>query len=87
MPVSEALRVSGTSVPPGAVASLLAGLIRAYQLAFSWLFAGSCRFTPSCSQYAREAVLRHGAVRGGWLAVKRIARCHPFRPGGFDPVP
>ncbi|MCY4077670.1 MAG: membrane protein insertion efficiency factor YidD [Acidobacteria bacterium] len=62
-------------------------LIRVYQLFFSPLFAGSCRFVPSCSAYAAEAVERHGAARGLWLAVRRIARCHPLCRGGLDPVP
>ena len=64
-----------------------AGLIRGYQLLVSPLLPPSCRFTPSCSQYALEAVRRYGAVRGSWLAARRLARCHPFHPGGFDPVP
>jgi putative membrane protein insertion efficiency factor len=50
-------------------------------------FSGCCRFYPSCSHYASEAVERHGVVRGGWLAARRLARCQPFHPGGFDPVP
>lgn len=62
-------------------------LVRVYQLFLSPLLPPSCRYTPSCSAYAIEALQRHGALRGGWLALKRIARCHPFRPGGFDPVP
>jgi uncharacterized protein len=66
---------------------LLTGPIRAYQLSLSPLLGPRCRFHPSCSQYALEAIERHGAARGGWLAAKRIARCHPLNPGGFDPVP
>ena len=62
-------------------------LVRGYQVTLSPLLPASCRYFPSCSAYAIEALERHGARRGGWLAVKRIARCHPFRPGGFDPVP
>ena len=65
----------------------LAALIRGYQAAISPLLPPSCRFHPSCSQYALEAVTRHGALRGGWLAARRLARCHPFHPGGYDPVP
>ena len=61
--------------------------VRAYQVVLSPIFGGSCRYYPSCSAYAIEALERHGAMRGGWLALRRILRCHPFRPGGFDPVP
>jgi uncharacterized protein len=66
---------------------LLTGPIRAYQISLSPLLGPRCRFHPSCSQYALEAIERHGAARGGWLAAKRIARCHPLNRGGFDPVP
>jgi putative membrane protein insertion efficiency factor len=66
---------------------LLAALIRGYQLVLSPRLPPSCRFHPSCSQYALEAVTRHGALKGGWLAARRLARCHPFHPGGYDPVP
>jgi putative membrane protein insertion efficiency factor len=66
---------------------LVAGLIRGYQLALSPLLPPSCRFYPSCSQFALEAVTRHGALKGSWLAARRLARCHPFHPGGYDPVP
>ena len=62
-------------------------LIRAYQLLLSPLLGPSCRFEPSCSRYAVAAIDGHGVVRGGWLAVKRILRCHPFHSGGFDPPP
>ena len=66
---------------------LLALLIRGYQRLLSPLLPPSCRFYPSCSQYALEAVNRHGALKGSWLAARRLARCHPFNAGGFDPVP
>jgi len=66
---------------------LLAGLIRGYQLTLSRALPPSCRFHPSCSHYALEAVTRHGALKGTWLAARRLARCHPFHPGGYDPVP
>jgi putative membrane protein insertion efficiency factor len=66
---------------------LLAALIRVYQRLLSPALPPSCRFHPSCSQYALEAVTRYGALKGGWLAARRLARCHPFHPGGFDPVP
>lgn len=62
-------------------------LIRVYQKAVSPLFPPSCRFTPTCSTYAYTAIERHGMVRGGWMAARRIARCHPWNPGGYDPVP
>ena len=66
---------------------LLVTVIRGYQRVLSPALPPSCRFHPSCSEYALEAVRRHGALRGSWLAVRRLARCHPFHPGGFDPVP
>ena len=69
------------------IAMALRGSIRAYQLTISPLLGPHCRFAPSCSEYAREAIQRHGALSGARLAVLRIARCHPFHPGGFDPVP
>jgi len=61
--------------------------IKAYRTVVSPLLPASCRFTPTCSAYAITAIERHGVVRGGWLAVKRISRCHPWNPGGVDPVP
>ena len=61
-------------------------IVRAYQVVLSPWFGGACRFTPSCSAYALEALERHGAWRGGWMAVRRIARCHPWGSAGFDPV-
>ncbi|NLN27400.1 MAG: membrane protein insertion efficiency factor YidD [Firmicutes bacterium] len=66
---------------------LLILLIRFYQRFISPLFPPRCRFTPTCSAYALEALERYGVVRGGWLAVRRVARCHPWNPGGYDPVP
>lgn len=65
----------------------LVWLIRAYRLLISPLFSPVCRFQPTCSQYAIEAVERFGPARGSWLALRRITRCHPFHPGGYDPVP
>jgi uncharacterized protein len=62
-------------------------LIRAYRAGISPLLGPGCRFYPTCSQYAEEAVLRYGLVRGGWLAIQRLACCHPWHPGGYDPVP
>jgi hypothetical protein len=61
--------------------------LRAYKLLLSPLFAGSCRYLPSCSDYMAEAVRRHGAARGFWLGLKRLARCHPLGSSGYDPVP
>ncbi|HEY1327726.1 MAG TPA: membrane protein insertion efficiency factor YidD [Casimicrobiaceae bacterium] len=66
---------------------VLVALVRAYQLLFRPLLGANCRFHPSCSDYALEAIERHGALRGAWLAVRRIGRCHPYHPGGYDPVP
>ncbi|MCG6863216.1 MAG: membrane protein insertion efficiency factor YidD [Chromatiaceae bacterium] len=67
--------------------NLLIGLFRGYQYLISPLLGNHCRFYPSCSQYAVEAVESHGAVRGTWFALRRILRCHPWHPGGYDPVP
>lgn len=61
-------------------------LIRFYQLFISPLFPPTCRFYPTCSQYAIEAIQKKGVLRGVWLAIKRIVKCHPFHPGGYDPV-
>jgi len=63
------------------------GLIRLYQLLLSPVLPASCRFTPSCSAYAMQAIEEHGPVGGSWLGVKRICRCHPWNDGGYDPVP
>ncbi|MEO8507353.1 MAG: membrane protein insertion efficiency factor YidD [Betaproteobacteria bacterium] len=67
--------------------TLLLAFIRAYQYLLRPMLGSNCRFYPSCSDYAGEAIERHGAFRGTWLAIKRVARCHPYHPGGFDPVP
>lgn len=68
-------------------ARVLLGAIRLYQLALSPLLGPHCRYQPSCSAYAMEAITRHGGRRGLWLAIRRIARCHPFGGWGYDPVP
>ena len=62
-------------------------LIRAYQRTFSKALPSACRFVPSCSEYGYQAISKYGFVRGSWLALKRISRCHPLNPGGYDPVP
>jgi len=62
-------------------------LVRLYQLFISPLLHPACRFEPSCSHYAIQALQKYGFFKGSWLATKRIARCHPFNPGGYDPVP
>ncbi|MBX5460298.1 MAG: membrane protein insertion efficiency factor YidD [Steroidobacteraceae bacterium] len=63
-------------------------LIRLYQVTLGpWLLGGACRFYPSCSNYALEAIHVHGVLRGGWLTLRRLSKCHPFHPGGFDPPP
>lgn len=69
------------------LAKLLIAFVHAYQIALRPVLGGSCRFTPSCSCYAVEALERHGPIRGLGLSVRRIVRCHPFHPAGHDPVP
>ncbi|MEJ7577904.1 MAG: membrane protein insertion efficiency factor YidD [Pyrinomonadaceae bacterium] len=61
-------------------------LLRFYKAVVSPLLPPSCRFVPTCSQYARESIERYGALRGSWMTARRILRCHPFHPGGYDPV-
>ena len=65
---------------------VLVSAIRIYQHYISRWTPSTCRFQPTCSEYAAQAILRHGALRGLWLAAKRLCRCHPFHPGGYDPV-
>jgi len=72
---------------PSLAARSLAGLFRGYKLLISPYLPPACRYTPTCSMYAYEAVLMHGFFKGGWLAVRRIARCHPWGGQGHDPVP
>jgi uncharacterized protein len=69
------------------MSKLLILFVRSYQVVLSPLLGGQCRYYPSCSAYAIEALEKHGALRGSWLAARRVGRCHPFRPGGYDPVP
>jgi putative membrane protein insertion efficiency factor len=66
---------------------ILLALIRGYRAVISPLLPPTCRYTPTCSQYALTAVERFGALKGSWLALRRVLRCHPFHPGGYDPVP
>jgi len=66
---------------------LALGVIRLWQTTISRVLPPSCRFTPSCSQYGYEAIGKYGIWNGGWLTLKRISRCHPLNPGGYDPVP
>lgn len=72
---------------PGPVAAVLLAVVGAYRRWISPLLGPRCRFAPSCSAYAAEALTAHGAARGGWLVLRRVARCHPFNRGGHDPVP
>lgn len=67
--------------------TVLIALVRAYRLLLSPWWGRQCRFTPTCSEFTLEALERHGALRGSWLAMRRVSRCHPWHAGGFDPVP
>jgi len=69
------------------MSAILQGLVRGYRYFLSPLLAPACRFHPSCSAYAEEALQRHGVLRGGWLSARRVCRCGPWHPGGLDPVP
>mgnify|MGYP003589245863 CR=1 FL=1 len=66
---------------------LVLGLIKVYQYTLSPMLGSPCRFFPSCSVYAQEAIGKYGVLKGGWLSLKRLGKCHPFHPGGYDPVP
>lgn len=81
-------KLSRGSMPgPSLARRALSAPIHAYRYAISPMMAPACRFFPSCSEYALEAIARHGALSGGWLAARRLCRCHPWNPGGLDPVP
>ncbi|WP_082776919.1 membrane protein insertion efficiency factor YidD [Microtetraspora glauca] len=80
-------RPATSGVRPSMAARVLLGPIRFYRAFISPALGPRCRFEPSCSAYGLEAIAVHGAVRGSWLTIRRIGRCHPFHPGGFDPVP
>ena len=80
-------RPVGSRSQVGVAAKLLVALIQVYRATLSYVIGGQCRFEPSCSRYGLDAVRRHGALRGSILIVRRIARCHPWHPGGWDPVP
>lgn len=67
--------------------AVLIALIQGYRLLLSPWWGRQCRFTPTCSEFAREAIERHGALEGTWLGMRRVCRCHPWRAGGYDPVP
>lgn len=69
------------------MSTLLLALIRVYQYLFRPMLGANCRFAPSCSDYARDAIVKHGALKGTWLATRRVCRCHPYHSGGYDPVP
>jgi uncharacterized protein len=83
----SAQQLDGAGRRPSVVAWLLMLPIKAYRIVLSPLLGPQCRFEPSCSTYALEALRVHGALRGSWLTVRRIGRCHPFHRGGYDPVP
>ena len=87
MSTETASAASPPAARPGVVARALLLLIEVYRVTLAPLIGGFCRYLPSCSVYAQEAIRRHGAGQGSRLAVRRLLRCHPFHRGGFDPVP
>ena len=87
MSIESASSASPRGERPGVAARALLLLIEVYRVTLAPLFGGFCRYVPSCSVYAQEAIRRHGALAGTGLAARRVLRCHPFHPGGFDPVP
>jgi uncharacterized protein len=78
---------TGAPVKNVAVKTIVLFLIRFYQKLISPMLPASCRFYPSCSEYTYQAVEKYGFIHGGWLGLRRVSRCHPWNPGGFDPVP
>jgi uncharacterized protein len=84
-PLADCAPVPGSA--PGGAARIVLAVLRGYKLLVSPLFTGACRFHPSCSTYTAEAIRLHGVIRGGWLGLVRLSRCHPFGSSGFDPVP
>ena len=79
--------IAADRTKPGVLAYTLLAFLRGYQVLLSPIVGGACRFEPSCSRYMIEAIERHGAGRGAWLGLRRLARCHPFGSHGYDPVP
>ena len=79
-------RALSVATPASLVARALAFAIRAYRMIVSPILGPACRFEPSCSRYAETAIVRHGVLAGARLAIARVARCHPWNPGGYDPV-
>jgi putative membrane protein insertion efficiency factor len=76
-----------TGIAKRAIQCVLLVMIRAYQLILSPVLGPACRYYPSCSEFAHQAITRYGVVKGSWMALQRLLRCHPFHPGGVDPVP
>jgi len=81
------LNVSKRHLLNDAMKKLAQIFIKVYQILLSPVLGLACRFEPTCSEYAYQAITAHGVIKGGWLSIKRIMRCHPFHPGGYDPVP
>jgi len=79
--------VSTVSQESSLAARAAVAALRGYKRWISPLLPPACRYTPTCSEYTREAIERHGLVKGAWLGLRRVLRCHPFHPGGYDPVP